>query len=119
MPIFDGFKFRAEAAEADFRAKASDEKSRQLTDHIVRDVRTAWLSMMTAKERMTVTAELLKEANTSLDLAQTRYQLGLSSIVELSQAQLQQTQAQIQDANARFEYEADLATLRFQSGTRP
>ncbi|MGA8937533.1 MAG: TolC family protein [Acidobacteriaceae bacterium] len=119
VPIFDGFKFRAEAAEADLRAKASDEKSRQLIDHIVRDVRTAWLSMMTAKDRMLVTAELLKEANTSLDLAQTRYQLGLSSIVELSQAQLVQTQAQIQDANARFEYEADLATLRFQSGSRP
>ncbi|MGA7156357.1 MAG: TolC family protein [Acidobacteriaceae bacterium] len=119
VPIFDGFKFRAEAAEADLRAKASDEKSRQLTDRIVRDVRTAWLNMLTAKERMSVTAELLKEANTSLDLAQTRYQLGLSSIVELSQAQLEQTQAQIQDANARFEYESDLATLRFQSGTRP
>lgn len=119
VPIFDGFKFRAQAAEADLLAKASNEKSRQLTDHIVRDVRTAWLSMLTAKDRMRVTAELLKESNTALDLAQTRYQLGLSSIVELSQAQLEQTQAQIQDANARFEYEADLATLRFQSGSRP
>jgi outer membrane protein len=107
------------SAEADLRAKASDEQSRQLTDRIVRDVRTAWLSTMTAQQRMSVTAELLKEANTSLDLAQTRYQLGLSSIVELSQAQLQQTQAQIEDANARFEYEADLATLRFQSGSQP
>jgi outer membrane protein len=68
---------------------------------------------------MSVTAELLKEANTALDLAQTRYQLGLSSIVELSQAQLQQTQAQIDGANARFEYEAGLADLRFQSGSQP
>jgi outer membrane protein len=119
IPIFNGFKFHAEAAEADLRAQASNEQSRQLTDRIVRDVRTAWLSTMTARQRMSVTAELLKEANTALDLAQTRYQLGLSSIVELSQAQLQQTQAQIEDANARFEYEADLATLRFQSGSQP
>jgi outer membrane protein len=119
IPIFNGFKFHAEATEADLRAKASNEQSRQLTDRIVRDVRTAWLSTMSAQQRMTVTAELLKQANTALDLAQTRYQLGLSSIVELSQGQLQQTQAQIQDANARFEYEADLATLRFQSGSQP
>jgi len=119
IPIFNGFKFHAEAAEADLRAKASDEQSRQLTDRIVRDVRTAWLSTMTAQQRMSVTAELLKEANTALDLAQTRYRLGLSSIVEFSQAQLQQTQAQIEDANARFEYEADLSTLRFQSGSQP
>jgi outer membrane protein len=40
------------------------------------------------------------EANLSLQLAQTRYQLGLSSIVELSQAQLQQTSAAIDNTNA-------------------
>ncbi len=119
IPIFDGFKFHAEAQEADLRAKASNEQSRQLSDRIIRDVRTAWLSTMSAQQRMTVTAQLLKQANTALDLAQTRYRLGLSSIVEFSQAQLQQTQAQIQDANARLEYEADLATLRFQSGSQP
>ncbi len=119
VPVFNGFKFHAEANEATLRAKASNEQSRQLTDRIVRDVRTAWLSANTAQQRMAVTAELLKEANTAMDLAQTRYQLGLSSIVELSQAQLQQTQAQIASANARFEYEADLAALRFQSGVQP
>ncbi|MGA3010798.1 MAG: TolC family protein [Terracidiphilus sp.] len=119
IPIFNGFKFSAEAAEADLRAKASDEQSRQLVDRIAREVRTAWLAANTAQQRMSVAAELLKEANTALDLAQTRYRLGLSSIVELSEAQLQQTQAQIADANALFEYEADLATLRFQSGSEP
>ncbi|MGA1981839.1 MAG: TolC family protein [Acidobacteriaceae bacterium] len=119
IPIFNGFRYHSEATEADLRARASDEQSRALIDQIVRDVRTAWLTMNTAQQRMTVTAQLLQEANTALDLAGTRYRLGLSSIVELSQAQLQQTQAQIDDANARFEYEADLATLRFQSGSQP
>jgi outer membrane protein len=119
IPIFNGWKFSAEAAEADLRAKASDQRSRQLVDRIVRDVKTAWLAANTAQQRMSVTAELQREANTALDLAQTRYQLGLSSIVELSQAQLQETQARIDEANARFEYEADLAALRFQSGSQP
>jgi outer membrane protein len=119
VPIFNGFKFHAQAAEADLRAQASNEQSRGLMNSIVRDVRTAWLAMNTAQQRMSVTAELLKEADTALDLADTRYRLGLSSIVELSQAQLQQTQAQIADANARFDYEADLAALRFQSGSQP
>lgn len=119
VPIFNGFKFHAQASEADLRARASEEQSRVLMDRIVREVRTAWLTAKTAQQRMAVTAEFLKEANTALDLADTRYRLGLSSIVELSQAQLQQTQAQIADANARFEYEADLAALRFQSGSQP
>jgi outer membrane protein len=119
IPIFHGFKFHAQATEADLRANASDEQSRVLINRIVRDVRTAWLRANTAKKKMTATAELLKEANTALDLADTRYRAGLSSIVELSQAQLQQTQAEIGEANARFDYEADLAALRFQSGSQP
>jgi outer membrane protein len=119
VPIFEGFKFHAQAAEADLRAKASDQQTRALINRIVRDVRTAWLRANTAQHKMSVTAELLQEANTALDLADTRYRLGLSSIVELSQAQLQQTQAQIAEANARFDYEADLAELRFQSGSPP
>jgi outer membrane protein len=119
IPIFEGFKFHAQATEADLRAKASDERSRVLINHIVRDVRTAWLRANTAQQKMSVTAELLQEANTALDLADTRYRLGLSSIVELSRAQLQQTQAQIAEAIARFDYEADLAALRFESGSQP
>ena len=119
VPLFNGFRYHAEASEADLRAKASSEQDRALEDRIVRDVRTAWLTMQTAQQRMSVTAQLLQQANTALDLAQTRYNLGLSSIVELSQGQLQQTQAQIDDANARFDYEADLAALRFQSGVIP
>jgi outer membrane protein len=119
IPIFNGFKFHSEAAEADERAKASEAQRRVLLDDIVRDVRTAWLRANSAQQRMTITAELLQQANTALDLADTRYQLGLSSIVELSQAQLQQTQAQIDNVNARFEYEQDLAAIRFQSGSQP
>jgi outer membrane protein len=119
VPIFNGFKFHAQAAEADVRARASEEQSRDLVDHIVRDVRIAWLTANSAHQKMSVTAALLKEADTALDLADTRYRLGLSSIVEFSQAQLQQTQAQIAEANARFEYEEDLAALRFQSGSQP
>ena len=45
-----------------------------------------------------VSEQLLAQANLALDLAQTRYKLCLSSIVELSQAQLQRTQAEIENA---------------------
>jgi outer membrane protein len=119
VPIFNGFKFHAEAHEADYRAQASSERARQLTDQIARDVRTSWLMAKTARQRMAVTRQIVQQASSAADLAQTRYNLGLSSIVELSQAQLQLTQAQIDDAGARFAYEADLATLRFQEGTQP
>jgi outer membrane protein len=50
----------------------------------------------------------------ALDLSQTRYSLGLSSIVELSQAQLQQTEAAIQFAAAKYQYQIAKSVLRFQ-----
>jgi hypothetical protein len=46
--------------------------------------------------QLDVTAELLRQATMALDLAQGRYNLGLSSIVELTQAQLNLTEAEVE-----------------------
>jgi outer membrane protein len=119
IPVFNGFLYSAEAKEAKYRAQADAEKTRGLRDQIVRDVRAAWLQANTAYQRIAVTAELLKEANMGLQLAQTRYQLGLSSIVELSQAQLQQTSAAIDNTNAQYQYRLALASLNYETGTAP
>jgi outer membrane protein len=119
IPIFNGFLYSAEAKEARYRAQAEGERARSLRDQIVRDVRTAWLRANTAYQRIGVTAELLKQSNLALQLAQTRYQLGLSSIVELSQAQLQQTSAAIDNTDAQYEYRLAMATLNYQVGAMP
>jgi outer membrane protein len=119
IPIFNGFLYSSEAKEAAYRAKADTENTRNLRDRIVRDVRTAWLQANTAYQRIGVTAQLFKEANLGLDLAQTRYQLGLSSIVELSQAQLQQTTAAIDNTNAQYQYRLAVATLNYEVGATP
>lgn len=116
IPIFNGFLFSARAREADYRASALDQQVHELRDQIARDVRVTWLEASTAYQRISVSEQLLKQANLALDLAQTRYQLGLASIVELSQAQLQQTDAQIGNANARYEYLSTLSALNYQTG---
>ena len=80
------FLYSSQAKEAVFRTKADAEHARDLRDQIVREVRTAWLQANTAYQRLGVTAQLLAEAKRSFQLAQARYRLGLSSIVELSRA---------------------------------
>jgi outer membrane protein len=119
VPIFNGFLFTAQASEAKFKARAAAEISRDLRDRLVRDVRGAWLSANTAFQRVSVTAELAKQADLGLSLAQGRYQLGLGSIVELSQAQLQQTDAAIGYVNAQYQYRLSLSTLNFEIGVQP
>jgi outer membrane protein len=119
VPVFNGLLYMSQAREARYRAQADAENSRDLRDNIVRDVRTSWLQASNNWQRMTVTAQLVKQANLALALAQTRYKLGLSSIVELSQAQLQQTSAQIQDTSARYQYRLSLSTLNYEMGVAP
>jgi outer membrane protein len=118
VPIFNGFRLNAQASEASLEAQEAIERTRDLKNRIVRDVRTAWLDVDTARQRVSVTDDLLKHANVALDLAQTRYRLGLSSIVELSQAQLQQTQAAISNANARSQFGMAMSVLHFQTGAQ-
>jgi outer membrane protein len=65
-------------------------------------VRTTALQAQSNFQRIAVAQQLLDQATSAMDLAQTRYNLGLSSIVELSHAQLAETQAQIDLAEARY-----------------
>jgi outer membrane protein len=115
IPVFNGFLYSAKSHEADLRAQAGRQSLIDLRNRISRDVRTSWLAASTAFDRVSVSEQLLAQANQALDLAQTRYQLGLSSIVELSQAQLQQTQAEIGNAQAGYQYRLALSVLQYQT----
>ncbi|GAC1504993.1 MAG: Cu(+)/Ag(+) efflux RND transporter outer membrane channel SilC [Terriglobales bacterium] len=115
IPVFNGFLYNARSREATLRAQATRERLSDLKNRIARDVRTSWLNANTAYQRVDVTQQLLSQANLALDLAQTRYNLGLGSIVELSQAQLQQTQAQISGAQAVYEYRLSLAVVQYET----
>ena len=117
IPVFNGHLFAARRAAASLKAQAEDQKLRDLEDSIARDVRSAWADSTTAYQRLSVTDQLLQQTNLALDLAQSRYQLGLGSIVELSQAQLNQTQAQIEQASAKYEYQSQAALLEYQTGS--
>lgn len=116
IPVFNGFEYTARAKEADLRAQAASEQIRNLREEVARDVRTSVLNAQTAFQRIAVTRQLLDQANTALELAQARYKVGLSGIVDLTQAQLAQTQAEIGYTNARYAYQTALAVVRYQTG---
>lgn len=116
IPIFNGGLFTARRTEAELRMEAARQQGRDVENRIARDVRVAYLSALNAFKRLQLTAQLLDQAGQSLKLAQARYELGLSSIVELSQAQLNVTRAQIAQASAKFDYQAERASLNYQTG---
>jgi len=116
LPIFEGFLFSAREQEAELKSRAAAEDLRDAEDNVIRDVRVAVLNLNYAAERMSLTEQVLASANEAFELAQARYNVGSSSIVELTQAQLNQTQAQIEESKAKYEYQIRAAILSFQTG---
>ena len=116
IPIFNGGLFHARQTEAELKAKAAGANVSDLQDRVMRDVRIAYLNAATAFDRLALTDELLQQAKLAMDLSQNRYDLGLASIVELSQAQLNLTSAQIASTTARYDYQAQRIEVDFQTG---
>jgi outer membrane protein len=116
LPLFAGGFYMARQHAAELEAQADNELVRALEDNIVRDVHIVWLNVNNALEQLRTTEELVRNAAEAYDLAEARYKIGSSSIVELSQAQLSLTSAQIADANARYDVLIQQANLDYQTG---
>ncbi len=116
MPLFAGGLYTARQREAELKAQSDNELVRALEDNIVRDVHIAWLNVNNALEQFQTTQELVRNAAEAYDLAEARYKIGSSSIVELSQAQLNLTSAQITNTNARYDVLIQQANLNYEIG---
>lgn len=116
LPLFAGGLYLARQHEAELTAQSDAELLRTAEDNIVRDVHVAWLNVNTALEQLQTTEELVRTAAEAYELADARYKNSISSIVELSEAQLSLTSAQIANANARYNVLIQQANLSYQIG---
>lgn len=116
IPLFNGGQFASRRAEADLRAQAVGQDLKELEVRVSRDVRAAWVEADNAQRRTELTSKVLAQALKTLRLAQTRYELGLGTIVELSAAQLARTTAEVGAGMARYEYLLRRSALEFQLG---
>jgi outer membrane protein len=119
VPVFNGGLFKARRQEAEARAAAANKDIDELSVEIARDVKIAWLNAEDAFKRLDVTARMVAQANEALRLAQARYQASLGSIVELNQAQVNQTSAEIASASAKYDYLGRRGALDYAMGNLP
>jgi outer membrane protein len=118
IPLATGGNLNARADEAQLLKRAADANIIDTQNAIARDVQVAWLTLGTDKERIRVTGDLVRSAAQAVKLADARYRLGTSSIVEFNDAQLNYTGAQVEAARARYEFQNDHALLDFATGAR-
>lgn len=115
-PLFTSGLNTARQNEADLRAQAAEQTLKDQKASITRDVQIAWLNATNALERLNITGQLREQSAQAYSLAEARYQAGSSSVVELSQAQLNLTAAEINQTTTRYEYLLRRSILDFQTG---
>lgn len=116
LPLFEGGRLVAREKESEYQAMADNELLRAAEDNVVRDVHLAVLNLNDSLEEYQSTEELARNAAETYQLAEARYNIGSTSMVELSQAQLALTSAQIAASRARYNVLIERANLSYQIG---
>lgn len=117
VPLFDGGKNSAFQQQAQLRSLALSENLLEAQNNVLRSVRVAWLNARSGYENIGITDNLRDAASQALALADSRYKLGITSIVELNQAQLSAIDAEIGYTRAKYQYLTARAVLDFQVGS--
>lgn len=111
IPLFDGFRTGARTAQA----RRDEEKGRlaatQLKRLIELQIHRAWLELQAAGARLDAQLLLLEQAKAGLELAESRYARGFGTQLEVLDAQLLQTRAQTELAQARRDRAVALVQL--------
>jgi len=116
IPLLDGGKITALEKGAKFKAEALSETLTEAENNVTEAVRIAWLNANAGYQNIGTTASLKDAASQALKLAESRYNLGITSIVELNQAQPSAIDAEIAYSRAKYGYLAALDALSYQVG---
>ena len=119
IPIFDGFRTTNRVEETlhnYYHVRAQEEDRRQL---IALEVEQSYLRVVETQERIRANESAAKAAKENLDLAQGRYQVGVGSIIEVTDAETLYTDAQTTYVRTVYEYKiADAQLARAMGDTR-
>jgi outer membrane protein len=119
IPIFDGFRTTNRVEETlhnYYNIRAQEEERRQ---QIALEVEQSYLRVVETQERIIATEAATKAAKENLDLAQGRYQVGVGSIIEVTDAETLYTDAQTNYVRNLYDYRiADAQLARAMGDSR-
>ena len=111
VPIFDGLATRAAVKQAESGLKQTQLGKQQMNDAIELEVRSAYLNLLEAKTLIDVQRETVEQAQESVRIANLRYENGMITSVELTDAQLALSQAEVNRLQSLHDYAVGLARL--------
>jgi len=111
IPIFSGFLTKQQVAQARANLLKTKANGDVLRQNILLEVNQALLNLGAAKERLQVTAVTIQQAKERLEQVEGRYKAGLSTAVEVTDAEVALVNAQVNDVVAMSNFQAAKAQL--------
>lgn len=117
IPIFNRFntKRNIEASKVQYANARLDLEN--LQQSVAIEVRQAYLDYQTAVKRLEVTEKSMKAADQALQVEQERYNVGASTLVELTQSRSRYVDAASQRAQAVFQFHFQSRVIEYYQGT--
>lgn len=111
LPLYAGGTIATQRHQAERRIEILRATLRAAEDDLAKEVRVALANISYTYARLAMSGKLLEQAVLSYDLAKSRFDLGLTSIVELNQADLNRTSAALTESTAKQDYLIQQAIL--------
>lgn len=118
VPIFSGLSTYNKVEQSKQNLLTAQHNLTALEQQILLDVKTAYLDLNNAKERIPVAELTAKQAKESYDLAVGRYKVGVGNYIEVKDAETSYSKAKLSHIQAVFDYNLAVAKLKNSIGTR-
>jgi len=111
FPLFEGLNTTYAISQSKAQFRATLENYEVLRQNVTKEVTQAYLNVKTGWELIRATKKALEAARENLRLAWGRYQAGVSTIIEVTDAQVQFSQADLNFVQALYNYRVYEAQL--------
>jgi outer membrane protein len=111
VPLFEGLSTAYSLSQNKAQLRASVENYEVLRQNVTKEVNQAYLNVKTGWELIRATKKALEAARENLRLAWGRYQAGIGTIIEFTDAQVQFSQADLNLVQALYNYRVYEAQL--------
>lgn len=118
-PFMDGFRTKNQARVAKAMAEKASLQVRQVADFVSLEVRSNWNDVESIAQEIIGAEQAVAVAKEAYKIGQVRYNRGLSTIVELLDAELALIEAALNLSGTLYRYNEALARLEYSIGEGP
>ncbi len=117
IPLFNAFKTYNGVKQANLALASTRNNSRSLLNNVFLEVQNAYIALNEAAESIPLAELNAQKAKENMELARGRYNEGIGDMLELKDAEVAYTDAQLSLLTARYDYGSAIADLKQAMGT--